>query len=466
MNQLFLLVALTTSALVAANNKNSNYGEFAAIAARGKMSVSATAATSKKDTTTKKYVLQYDPSQLRIPGKTLPIGIVTLSAGAEPSQTKGFLNGHDGWSKFRLDVDSGSYSNGKIKIKGTHDYKKGDSITVNVYARKWLLGGKGKWLLTQKIPYDYEDSINILTTGHIGRAPGDHIQFGIRTFFDNKQFADKWFPVKKNLKAFDFESEGGHISKSKGDLKIDSDPIKIVDDKVRLIAMLAKDSAIRDTLQITLDYIANYQCKLQSKGDGHFLVASADVYFDSLIHANLMRVNVLDSNTHKTYRYLVNTNGGSITISSKGGSGMDGNAGWDGLSGSPGSSGTVSVDVETTTDADGNPTTTTTTVQGAGGDGGRGGDGGNGIDGGNGGNGGNIMINYTPAAAPFLTLIKTLSIPGAGGSGGRAGQGGTGGSGGDGNPSGNSGSNGMDGRAGFDGAAGSKGRISFVQSPS
>jgi hypothetical protein len=249
------------------------------------------------------------------------------------------------------------------------------------------------------------------------KAPGDHVQFGIRTYFDNKQSVDKWFPVKKNLKGFDFEAEGSHISKSKGDLKIDSDPIKIVNDKVRLIAMLDKDTAIRDTLQITLDYIANYQCKLQSNGDGHFLVGTADVYPDSIIHASLMKISILDSNAHKTYRYLVNTNGGTITISSKGGNGLDGNTGWDGLSGSSGSDGLTSVDVETTTDADGNPTTTTTTVQGP------------------------------------------------GGSGGRGGTGGSGGSGGNGTPSGNQGTNGMDGLPGSDGAAGSKGKITFVQSP-
>jgi hypothetical protein len=441
MNQLILLAALIASAFT-----------------------NPAPAATPKDSTAKKYVLQYDPSVSRISGKSLPIGIVTLSAGAQPTQTKGFLKGRDAWSKYRLDVDSGSYSNGKIKIKGTHDYKKGDSITVSVYTRKWLLGGKGKWLLTQKIPYNYEDSINILTTGNIGKAPGDHVQFGIRTYFDNKQSVDKWFPVKKNLKGFGFQAEGSHISKSKGDLKIDSDPIKIVNDKVRLIAMLDKDTAIRDTLQITLDYIANYQCKLQSNGDGHFLVATADVYPDSIIHASLMKISILDSNAHKTYRYLVNTSGGTITISSKGANGIDGNTGWDGLSGSSGSDGTISVDVQTTTDADGNPTTTTTTVQGPGSDGGRGGDGGNGGDGGKGGNGGNIVINYTPAAAPFLKVIKALSIPGAGGSGGRGGTGGSGGSGGSGNPSGNKGLSGMDGRAGFDGSSGSKGKVTFIPS--
>jgi hypothetical protein len=34
-----------------------------------------------------------------------------------------------------------------------------------------------------------------------------------------------------------------------------------------------------------------------------------------------MKINVLDSNAHKTYRYLVNTNGGTVTISSKGANG-------------------------------------------------------------------------------------------------------------------------------------------------
>jgi hypothetical protein len=391
MNQLILLVALAASTVH-----------------------NPAPATAPKDTTIKKYLLQYDPSVSRISGKSLPIGIITLSAGAPPTQTKGLLNGRDGWSKYKLEVQGGSYSNGKIKIAKSSNYMKGDSLTVSVYTRKWFLGGKDKFLLTQKIPYNYEDSINILTTGNIGKAPGDHVQFGIRTYFDNKQFVDKWFPVKKNLKAFDFDAEGSHISKSKGDLKIDSDPIKIVNDKVRLIAMLDKDTAIRDTLQITLDYVSNYQCKLQSNGDGHFLVATADVYPDSIIHARLMKISILDSNAHKIYRYPVNTNGGTITISSKGGNGIDGNAGWDGSSGSAGSDGLISVDVETTTDANGNPTTTTTTVQGPGSDGGRGGDGGNGSDGGNGGNGGNIVLNYTPAAVPFLAMIKTLSIPGAG----------------------------------------------------
>jgi hypothetical protein len=446
MNPLYLLVALTATM-------------------HGPAQPAGPAAPAgKKDTVVKKYSIRCDPSKLRIPGQSLPIGIVTQTANAPSSQTKGYMKGDDGWSKYKLEVQGGSYSGGKIKIARSAAYQKGDSLTISVYTRKWFLGGKDKFLLTQKIPYDFEDSIEILTTGNIGKAPGDHVGFGVRTWYDNKTFVDKWAPVKKNLKNFVFDYDGGHLSKSKGDLKIDGDPEKISHDRVRLVAMLTKDSAIRDTLQIMLDYVAHYQCKVQSSGDGHNLYVAADAYFDSLIDARLLNVTVTDSVAKKTYRYRINTNGGSVAISSKGANGMDGRNGFDGMAGSTGSSGTISVDVETVTNADGTTSTTTNTVQGAGGDGGNGGDGENGEDGGNGGNGGNIIIHYTPAVTPFLSLITAQSIPGAGGSGGRGGSGGAGGSGGDGNPPGNSGSSGMDGRSGFDGSGGKPGKVTFILS--
>jgi hypothetical protein len=420
--------------------------------------------TGKKDTVAKKYHLQYDRTVLRNPGQSLPIGIVTRTAGGSATKTKGFLKGDDGWGKYKIEVQGGSYSNGKIKIAKTSQYLKGDSLTVSVYTRKWFLGGKDKWLLTKKIPYNYEDSISILTTGNIGRAPGDHVQFGIRTWYDNKQFADKWAPAKKNLKGFVFQFDGSHLSKSKSDVKIDGDPEKIKDDKVQLVAMLAKDSLIRDTLRIMLDYIANYQCNIASAGNGHSLSVTANLDVDSVIHSSLLEIAVFDSTAKKSYRYKVNTNGGSIAILSKGANGLDGRDGFDGTSGSSGSDGSISVDVETVTNPDGTTSTTTNTVEGPGGDGGNGGDGENGQDGDNGGNGGNIYIRYTPAVSPFLGLIKALSLPGAGGSGGRGGEGGSGGSGGSGNPPGNSGIRGMSGNSGSDGAPGAPGKVVFIPS--
>ncbi len=206
---------------------------------------------AKKDTTNQRYLIQYDPGILRIKGNSLPIGIINTSDRGQRSQTKGFLNGTDNWSKYKIDVDSGSYSNGKIKIKGSgKGYKKGDSLTVNVYTKKSFLffSSKGNWLFSQKIPYNYETNIQILTTGNFSKAPGDHVNFGIRKYFNNKMFVDKWAPVKKNLKDFVFQFDGVHISKSKSDLKIDNDPTKISNDKIQLIALLAKNTSITDTL--------------------------------------------------------------------------------------------------------------------------------------------------------------------------------------------------------------------------
>ncbi|WP_183578110.1 hypothetical protein HDF18_10045 [Mucilaginibacter sp. X5P1] len=414
---------------------------------------------------TQKYLLEYNSAVLRIKGNSLPIGITAISGKGQKSQTKGFLNGADNWSKYKIEVDSGSYSNGKIKIKGSgKDYKKGDSLTVNVYTKKSFLffSSKGNWLFSQKIPYNYETKINILTTGNFSKAPGDHVQFGVRKYFDNKMFIDKWAPVKKNLKDFVFLFNGVHISKSKDDLEINKDPTKIKNDKIQLIALFAKNTTITDTLNVLLDYVANYQCNIQSSGAGYGLNVTADIYHDSIINAQLLKIKIVNDATQKTYNYWINTNGGSIAISSKGADGSDGINGMDGFAGTTGSPGTVSTDVETTTNSDGTTSTTTNLITGPGGDGSNGQDGGNGQDGDTGGSGGNITIIYSPAVKPFLNLIKAISIPGKGGSGGRAGKGGIGGSGGAGSPNGNSGLNGQDGRSGSDGADGQAGNVTFT----
>jgi hypothetical protein len=407
----------------------------------------------------------YDTTVLRVPGKSLPIGIISsLNKGASV-KTKGYLKGTSGWRRYKLEVTGGSYFNGKIHMKGNTDYKKGDSIRVDVYTRKWFLGKKDKFLVTQKIPYNYETGIKILTKGAFLKAPGNHVEFGIRTFFNNNSSMDKWAPAGTNLQDFVLAPDGAHISKSKGDLKIDNNPLKITEDKVKLIASLAKHPAITDTLQIVLDYVANYQCDILSNGKGHDLKATVVTYSDSLIHAKLLSVNVVDNTTSKTYNYLINTQGGSISLSSRGGNGINGNSGSDGFQGLSGTSGSTTTDVQLVTASDGTMSTTTVTVQGPGGNGGPGGDGGNGGDGGRGYDGGNITVTYSPDAKPYLNLIKAVSIPGSGGLGGRGGYGGQGGSGGSGNPSGSTGSSGSNGLSGSNGPSGAPGKAIFIPAP-
>ncbi len=420
--------------------------------------IKAHADSSKQET-----VLLYDTSALRIPGQALQLGIITVPDKGEAVYTRGLLHGNYGWTKFRVEVTGGSFAGGKLKITGDTSYKKNDSITVKVYTRKWLLGGKDKFLLTAKIPYDYETGIKILTKGKFSKAPGNHVQFGIKTIYDNKAVIEKWAPASKNLQDFVFAPEGSHISKSKGDLKIDNDPVKIINDKVQLIAVLRKHTAIADTLQIVLDYVASYQCNIGSYSNGHSLKVLANVYDDSIIHAKLMRIHVGDSIGKKMYDYIINTAGGSIHISSSGANGLDGTNGFIAAGGMRGSDGALSTYTETTTNADGTTSTNTITTQGPGGDGGNGDDGGNGTNGDDGYDGGNITVMYNAAAKPFINLITATSIPGAGGQGGLAGKGGEGGSGGAGNPPGSRGRDGHDGFAGDNGANGNSGKVVFVQ---
>jgi len=409
------------------------------------------------------YHLRYDHRALRIPGQKFAIGLQVPPDGKNAADTIGFPGKNAGWGKYHIEVDSGSYSGGKVKLRNSKVYKKGDSVTVDVYARKWFLGGRGKFLTSRKIPYNFEDSIAVMTSGNSGRFPGGHIQFGVRTFYDDKRTADLWYPVKKkNAGDFILGFDGGHLSRKKGDWKVDPDPTHIRNDEVKLFAGLTKAPAIRDTLGLLLDYKARFQCGILSNGDGDDLDVTVDVFNDTIIHALLMRVDVRDSTTHRTYHYLVNTQGGSINIASQGGAGTAGAAGHDGADGSDGADGAISQMPVTTTDTSGNLVTTYVEVQGPGGDGGSGGDGDNGENGYNGYGGGDIIIHYMPGAAPFLHLITASSFGGSGGAGGNGGAGGRGGSGGNGNPPGRPGHSGRDGISGSNGQNGSPGTVRFV----
>ena len=410
------------------------------------------------------YRIKYDHHALRIPGNKFAIGLTIPADGKKPQKTIGY-SGSGGWGKYHVEVDSGSFSNGKVKIHNSKRYKKGDSITVNVFTRKWFLGGRGKFLTSRRIPYNYEDSIFVMTNSNTGRFPGGHIKFGIRTLFDNRQYAELYPIKKKDRNNFLLGFEGGHLSGSKGDWKIDPDPTHIINDEVKLSARLAKNPAIGDTLRLLLDYKAKFQCGIRSSNDGHELNVTADAFYDSIINEELLKIEVNDIATHRTYHYLVSTDSGSLSLSSKGADGANGDNGLGGANGRDGSDGAVTQVPQTTTNADGSTTTTYTDVQGPGGDGENGGNGDDGEDGGNGFNGGNITIHYTPAAAPFLNRISAISIPGAGGLGGNGGSGGNGGNGGSGAPPGTSGHKGLDGRNGSNGLSGTRGIVHFVANP-
>src|SRR5262249_17475180 len=151
---------------------------------------------------------------------------------------------------------------------------------------------------------------------------------------------------------------GGHLSKKKGDWKIDPDPTHIRNDEVKLSARLAKAPAIGDTLGLLLNYTARFQCGVFSSGDGHELDVSVDGMEDTIIHEKLLKIDVRDSAAHRTYHYLVNTEGGSMSIFSQGADGAKGDDGLNGTDGQGGADGAISQMPVTSTDANGNTVTT------------------------------------------------------------------------------------------------------------
>lgn len=207
------------------------------------------------------YKIRYDHAALRIPGRSFAIGLIVYGQGRKAADTIGYPGKNSGWSKYRLSVDSGSISGGTVKLKRSEAY-------------------------SRKIPYNYEDSIVLLSNGNNDRSPGDHLKFGVRTIYDDKQFADVWFPVKKKAgRRFLLGFDGAHLSKSKGDLKIDNDVSRISGDRIRVFARLAKNSAIGDTLSLLLDYTAQYKCLVRSGDAGHPLGVDVSLLDDSIIHA-------------------------------------------------------------------------------------------------------------------------------------------------------------------------------------
>ena len=429
--------------------------------------------------------LCYDSDILRIPDHTLKIGITAYLNDGRKISTKGLLDGSLTWRNFRLEVDGGRFFNGKIKIKDDRAYRKGDNILVKIYDRH-----TDSLLCIQSIPYNFETDIEVIAKGNYRKAPGNKIDIGIRTYYDNLMHTDLW-PRNNNKLEDDFlvTVNGGYIQR--GNFIIYDDPFKIDNHTVSFQACLTTNASINNTFELVMDYRDNYKRTISSfsgssgffgsdgssggtgqngghgghgrrgeDGDrGPDLNLFADVYFDTIINEELMYVRVENMRTNQVHNYLINTDGGDLTIASRGGDGGSGGNGGRGGNGGNGRDGEYRYYQEKINDS----TYVTKKEQLPGGNGGHGGCGGDGGDGGYGGDGGDLYIHYTSYAKPYLYLINARSIPGSGGSAGWGGSGGSGGTGGSGNPSGCSGSSGSSGHSGISGNDGFSGYIEYIE---
>ena len=471
------------------------------------MPMSVYAASQKIDS----IQIVFDNQQLVLQGETFKIGILTFYKNGKISKTRGMKDGSTLWWNFKIEVTGGTSNSGNISVNEQSDPSLRNSIIIKAYPRKHPELAK-----VIAVSLNYDTSITFRSTTPFDKAPGSQFKGELVVVFDNGvQRVYKDLQSKKEAGPYRFSGKGG--SWNKGKFTIEPDITKIDWHSASLIVNSLRNQSVADTFTVILDYKHNYQLNFSGSsgspgfsgtsgsnggsgmngsdgqngqsgeygGDGPDIGIWADLYYDSILNCKLLYVFAQNYNTGKEYRYLVNPEGGSIKVSSTGGSGGSGGEGGDGGSGGDGQAGRtwvethmekktvskiekrtvikkhkkiiinsegkeeeievdvpVEEDVTVYVDVD---VEVSVTLQGPGEDGGNGGWAGAAGFGGEGGYGGNITLYLTDDARPYQYLLLPVSKGGSGGKHGNQGNGGRGGAGGYGNPSGYNGTQGNDG---------------------
>lgn len=455
--------------------------------------------------------LVFDDQQLLLPGETFRIGIISYQKNGKVKKTIGIPGGSVFWWRYKVDVTGGTDYSGRITVNDQLIPSKGKYIGIKAYPRK-----QPELVKELILPLNYETRISFQPENTFDKAPGSQIKGELISEFDNGMIRT-YQNLRRNKEAENFIFSGNGGAWQKGEFTIEPDFTKIQNHQASLIVNSVRNQSVIDTFSVLLDYKHAYNLSLwgssgasgfsgssgsdgssgQHGGDGQHgqngefgenapdIGVWVDLYRDSILNTDLLYVYAENLWTGEESRYLVNPDGGSLTVTSRGGSGGIGGNGGRGGDGGNGRDGEIWIERKiekrivqkpfkekvirkekrTVTDSDGKPKEVEVDVeveievmknveeevvieikhQGPGEDGGNGGWGGAGGVGGAGGFGGNIDLYFTDDAWSYQQLFIARSEGGSGGSNGSGGSGGRGGNGGQGNPTGRSGSNGNSG---------------------
>ncbi len=447
----------------------------------------------------------YDNRQLVLPGESFQIGIISYHKNGKVKKTVGLAGGNVWWWRYKVNVAGGTDFSGRISVNEELIPSKGKYIDIKASPRKQP--ELAKELL---LPLNYETKIEYRPTSGFDKAPGTQIKGELVTKFNNGQ-ERVCSDLRNSRESANFQFSGKGGSWKNGKFTIDPDFTRIEQHHAALIVNSLRNKSVADTFSVQLDYKHAYDLHFcgssgslgfsgsdgssgspgyngyhgqagqdgESGSDGPEIGVWTDLYRDSVLNCDLLYVYAQNLWTGEEFRYLINPDGGTLNVSSDGGSGGFGGSGGSGGNGGDGLEGErwiekhmekrivqepvikkstrkekhkrvdsegkeyeVEVDVEVTETVyvDKEIEVEVEVVrQGPGGNGGDGGWGGPGGLGGPGGYGGNITLYFTNDAMPYKHLITARSEGGSGGINGSGGSGGRGGSGGSGNPNGNSG---------------------------
>ena len=426
----------------------------------------------------------YNENQLRLPGTSVDIGVIAYLTNGDSLCTRGFLKGKVGWRNYLVDVEGGRFQCRSVKITGNYD---------NAVEQQFAVSVRSKYLNSlsdyEILNYNYPVKILLYQEGVLVRSPGHSFRIGIEAKMDNGDIIRTTGnrPWWNSFDPYEIAVEGG--TKSSSSIHLFDSPLDFNLHQVKVMAWSKMNPSLADSICFRLDYKSSFYMSTSgsdgssgfsgsdgstgspenngssgSDGDdgddgrnGPELNVLVDLYYDTAISENLLKVWVDNLNNGSSKFFLVNPNGGNILIISSGGDGGDGGSGGSGGSGGRGCDGAR----ETWTEKINDSTYVERERIYPGTNGGNGGDGGDGGDGGHGGTGGDIAVTYTLSAEPWLHCIEVQSRGGDGGDGGSGGFGGSGGSGGSGEPSGTSGHSGSSGSSGYGGHDGPDGYITW-----
>jgi hypothetical protein len=310
---------------------------------------------------------------------------------------------------------------------------------------------------------DIVDIIIFPDTTSANLGPGRKLKVAFSSVKKNgKQSNPNGLAGRKNYWQYDIKVEGGTFDD--GYIIINSDPRSIKNHEIIIEASPKNKPEPKKICRIKLNYkgvtILNFDGKTgddpRDRGKmfipvitategrpglpgeaGKDLIIRVWKHYDTLLNTTLLKGEITEklNPDNKTY-FIINTKGGSLRITARGGSGGQGGSGAEGADGrdhsdKPGRSG------------------------------GNGGDGGKGGPGGDGGTGGSITLYLDTSADPFFDLIYLDNSGGSGGFGGNGGSGGKGGKGGSGASYGSDGIRGEAGNGGMKGKDGQRPEITF-----
>lgn len=467
-------------------------------------------------------------NQLLLPGESFNIGVVAYGKRGNKTKTWNDEGGLFFTWKYEFEIIGGEkLSAGKIKVNPELAPARGKYISVKVWPKK-------QPELARKIliPLNYEVAIEFAPLTDFDKAPGCSFKGEIITRYNNGE-SRRTEIRRSNFSVLANRFELWGLSFEHGRFVIEPDFEKILDHQVGLTFYAEQNPELTGRYKMLLDYRHKYGLSFYgTDGSGGFSGMSGtsgsagqcgscggdgqdgepgydgpnigvwtDTYFDSTLSCNLLYVFIQNMDNGEEKKFLVNPDGGSLAVFSKGGDGGDGGSGGRGGDGGKGEDGRVWYETKIEKRVVKKPFTETVTKKvkkrrttgtgeeeeyedtetetvtvyrdvveeytitirhqesgQSGGNGGRGGDGGYG---GPGGWGGDIYLYFTEDAKLYSEKILAESAGGDGGSGGMAGSGGQGGMGGFGEPNGINGRSGGSGIRGYDGNDGYDGSVFY-----